>query len=98
MVDNKENDKFDLEVKGLNVKALEKRLNNTLPLETEPAAYDNETILTSNHGGQTLSSLTQLKTIVYKLNSYVTIKRNRQILRESFFKGFKFKIYISPSN
>lgn len=73
--------------------------NNTLPLETEPATYDNETILTSNHGSQTLSSLTQLKTIVYKLNSYVTtIKHNRQILRESFFKGFKFKMDISPSN
>ena len=80
------------------MKALEKRSNNTLPPETEPAAYDNETILTSNHGGQTSSSLTQLKTIVYKLNSYVTtIKHNRQILRESFFKGFKFKMDISPS-
>lgn len=81
------------------MKALEKRSNNTWPPETEPAAYDNETILTSNHGGQTSSSLTQLKTIVYKLNSYVTtIKHNRQILRESFFKGFKFKMDISPSN
>ena len=50
-----------------------------LPLETEPVARDNNTILTLKRGDQTLSRLTQLIIIVNPLREY---PRNTGVISE----------------
>ena len=59
-----------------------------LPLETEPVARDNNTILTLKRGSQTLSRLTQL-IIVVSLERKETFQNSKQ-----HFFSYRLLVYV----